>query len=116
MSKRIPLEGRSIRLARYMFKWQCRPGTEREYVERHKAVWPGVLRALKEAGLSNFSTFMVGNQLYGFIEADDFRQAWAKFQADPETQRWEKYMSEILMTDVTQGEMEVIDNEVFRLD
>ncbi|HEY0828546.1 MAG TPA: L-rhamnose mutarotase [Bacilli bacterium] len=102
-------------MARYMFMWQCRPGTEQEYIDRHKAVWPGVLKALKDAGLSNFSTFMKGNQLYGFIEADDFKKSWALFQADPETQRWEKYMGEILITDVTQGEMEVNGNEVFRL-
>lgn len=102
-------------MARYMFMWQCRPGTEEEYVERHQAVWPEVIRALKEAGLRNFSTFMKGNQLYGFIEADDFKTSWAKFQADPETQRWEAYMSEILITDVTQGDMDVIDKEVFRM-
>lgn len=104
-------------MARYFFMYQCRPGTEAEYTERHKNVWPGVIQALKNAGLSNFTTFMKGNQLYATIEADgDFRLAWAKFQADPETQRWEKYMGEILITDVTQGEMEVIDHVVFRMD
>ncbi|WP_165822381.1 L-rhamnose mutarotase [Paenibacillus montanisoli] len=104
-------------MAKYFFMYQCRPGTEAEYVERHKQVWPGVVQALKNAGFSNFITFMKGNQLYATIDNDgDFRTAWAKFQADPETQRWEKYMSEILITDVTQGEMEVIDNVVFRMD
>jgi len=104
-------------MARYFFMYQCRPGTEEEYAERHKNVWPGVIEALKNAGFSNFTTYMKGNQLYATIETDgDFREAWSDFQADPVTQRWEKYMSEILITDVTQGEMEVISNVVFRMD
>lgn len=100
----------------YMFKWACRPGTEAEYVERHKQVWPGVLKAMEAAGVTSFVTFMEGNQLTGFIEiADsDFHTAWAKFQGDPETVKWEAFMGEILITDVTQGEMQVNDREVFR--
>ncbi len=103
-------------MAKYFFTYECRPGTEAEYIERHKAVWPEVIRALKAAGLSNFTTFMKGNKLYAFIEADDFKTAWTRFQADPDTQRWEKYMSEVLITDVTQGEMEVLDHVVFHMD
>lgn len=103
-------------MAKYYFTYQCRPGMEQEYIKRHEAVWPEVIRALREAGLSNFTTFMKDNQLFAFIEADDFRASWAKFQANPDTQRWEKYMSEVLLTDVTKGEMEVIDQVVFHMD
>jgi L-rhamnose mutarotase len=106
-----------MHMSRYFFMYQCRPGTEAEYVERHKNVWPGVIQALKKAGFSNFTTYMKGNQLYATIEVEgDFHEAWAIFQADPETKRWEKYMSEILITDVTQGKMEVIDDVVFRME
>ena len=103
-------------MARYCFLYQCRPGAEEEYVRRHKAVWPEVLDALRAAGLSNFTTFMKGNQLYSFIEADDFKTAWEKFQSNPATKRWEAYMSEVLATDVTKGDMEVLDRVVFRMD
>lgn len=104
-------------MAKVFFMYECKPGTEEEYVRRHTAVWPEVIRALKSAGFSNFTTFMKGNKLYAVIESEgDFHQAWAQFQADPDTKRWEAYMSEILVTDVTTGGMEVLDRIVFHMD
>lgn len=100
-----------------MFFYECKPGSEVEYARRHEAVWPEVIAALKNAGFSNFVTFMKGNKLFATIENErDFHEAWAEFQADPGTQRWEAYMSEVLVTDVTTGGMEVLDNVVFLME
>jgi L-rhamnose mutarotase len=103
--------------AKYMFFYECKPGAEAEYARRHEAVWPEVVAALRAAGFSNFTTFMKGNKLFATIESEgDFHEAWARFQADPGTQRWEAYMSEVLATDVTTGGMEVLDRVVFHMD
>jgi hypothetical protein len=35
---------------RAFFKLRCKPGTEAEYVARHRAVWPAVQADLRAAG------------------------------------------------------------------
>ncbi|SDY01148.1 L-rhamnose mutarotase [Paenibacillus sp. CF384] len=102
---------------KYLFFYECKRGMEEEYVRRHEAVWPEVIAALREAGFSNFITFMKDNRLYATIESEDaFAPAWARFQANPDTVRWEAYMSDVLVTDVTTGGMEVLDRIVFHME
>ena len=40
------------------FKMQLRPGFEAEYRKRHDAIWPELVRLLKEAGISDYSIFL----------------------------------------------------------
>jgi len=44
-------------MARYCFLLQVRPELLAEYRERHGAVWPDMLRALRETGWRNYSLF-----------------------------------------------------------
>ena len=34
------------------------PGTEEEYVRRHREIWPELIQAMREAGVSNYSLFV----------------------------------------------------------
>ena len=43
---------------RVCFQLQVRPDRVEEYVERHAAVWPDMLRALAEHGWHNYSLFL----------------------------------------------------------
>ena len=43
---------------RYCFELQVKPDRIEEYKERHAAVWPEMLRALKASGWHNYSLFM----------------------------------------------------------
>ena len=45
-------------MARVCFQLQVRPDRMTEYVERHAAVWPDMLRALEAAGWRNYSLFL----------------------------------------------------------
>lgn len=83
----------------HMFLLKCKQGMEEEYKKRHKAVYPEVLAALKRVGISNYSIFMQGTQLYGYLETDDYDGAMKKLAADTDYQRWSKYAEEIVITD-----------------
>ena len=43
---------------RAFFKLRCNTGTEEEYVERHKNVWPAVQTDLRTAGVLEMSIWM----------------------------------------------------------
>jgi L-rhamnose mutarotase len=80
-------------MQRIAFVMRVRPGQEDEYRRRHRAVWPEMLHALKEAGCSNYSIFMRGHELFAYMEASDFdvlRQTLAA------SQRWEAHMAGIM--------------------
>lgn len=104
-------------MARYIFLMECKEGSEEEYIKRHKAVYPKLLAALKEVGVSNYSIFMDGNQLYAYMEVDDFHKAMDKLEDNPANIKWQKYMSDILGMDKGNNpKMHLIDQEVFHLD
>ena len=45
-------------MQRYAFKMFVNPGESREYRRRHDAIWPELVRLLKEAGISDYSIFL----------------------------------------------------------
>jgi len=68
-----------------------------EYKEVHAAVWPGVLKQIKECNISNYSIYLGELEkgqyyLFAYFEytGDDFEADMAKMKADPTTQRWWK--------------------------
>ena len=64
---------------RYCFELQVKPDRIEEYKERHAAVWPEMLRALKASGWHNYSLFMrPDGLLIGYVESDDIAAAQAE--------------------------------------
>ena len=61
-----------------------------EYKLLHAAVWPGVLKMIRECNIRNYSIFYKDGYLFGYYEyiGDDHDADMAKMAADPETQRW----------------------------
>lgn len=66
-----------------------------EYKRLHAAVWPGVLKMIKQCNIRNYSIYLRkmpdGNfYLFSYFEytGEDFAADAAKMAADPETQRW----------------------------
>jgi L-rhamnose mutarotase len=43
---------------RHAFKMQLKPGFEAEYRKRHDEIWPELAKALKDAGVSDYSIFL----------------------------------------------------------
>ena len=82
-------------MTRYCFTLHVRPDLLMEYRERHSAVWPDMLRALREAGWRNYSIFArPDGLLMGYVEADDLAAAQRAMAATEVNARWQAEMSE----------------------
>ncbi len=66
-----------------------------EYVRLHAAVWPDVLKMIRECNIGNYSIFLRRlpdgrHYLFSYFEyrGVDFAADMAKMAADPATQKW----------------------------
>jgi L-rhamnose mutarotase len=81
-------------MPRYCFLLQVRPDLLAEYRQRHAAVWPGLLHALREAGWRNYSLFARPDGLIvGYVEAGDLAAAQQAMAATEVNARWQAEMS-----------------------
>jgi L-rhamnose mutarotase len=81
-------------MTRYCFTLQVRPDRLAEYRERHAAVWPDMLRALRDAGWRNYSIFArPDGLLIGYVEAGDLAAAQRAMAATEVNARWQADMS-----------------------
>lgn len=77
-------------MTRHGFVVGVRPEKREEYLELHRAVWPGVAATITECGIRNFTIFVRGDVIVGSYEyvGDDFAADQARMAADPVTQEW----------------------------
>jgi L-rhamnose mutarotase len=81
-------------MERVCFLSRIRPDRLAEYRERHDAVWPEMLDALRQAGWTNYSIFLAPNcLLVGYLETDDYPAALAAMAATDINARWQAQMS-----------------------
>ena len=82
-------------MERVCFLLRVRPDRLDEYRGRHRAVWPDMLAALREAGWSNYSLFLSPEGLLvGYLETDDFEAAQAAMDRTDVNARWQAEMAE----------------------
>lgn len=80
-------------LERVCFQLQVKPGLVDEYALRHAAVWPDMLRALKNAGWNNYSLFLrPDGLLIGYLETRDLGAAQAAMERTDVNARWQAEM------------------------
>jgi len=78
---------------RVCFRLQVRPDAMAEYRERHAAVWPEMLAALKATGWHNYSLFLGDDGLLiGYLETPDLDAALAGMAATDVNARWQAEM------------------------
>jgi L-rhamnose mutarotase len=90
-----------------------------EYKERHRAVWPDMLQALRETGWHNYSLFMRDDGLiFGYLETDDFDKARAGMAEREVNLRWQREMAPFFegLEGRRPDEGMVVLEEVFHLD
>ncbi|MFD2091091.1 L-rhamnose mutarotase [Blastococcus deserti] len=85
-------------MPRVCFTLQVRPDRLTEYRERHAAVWPEMLRALRDAGWHDYQLFLrEDGLLVGIVETDDsaggLAAAQAAMDATDVSARWEAEMA-----------------------
>lgn len=79
---------------RVCFRSSIKPALIDEYKRRHAAVWPEMLRALKDAGWNNYSLFLgTDGLLVGYVECDDFDAVRARMALTDVNTRWQKEMA-----------------------
>ena len=86
------------RVTRYGSVIGLRADKLEEYKEMHAAVWPGVLKQIKECNIHNYSIYLGELEkgqyyLFAYFEykGDDFEADMAKMAEDETTQRWWKH-------------------------
>ena len=104
---------------RYCFLLQVRPARIVEYRERHRAVWPDMLAALRDAGWRNYSLHLRDDGLLvGYVECDDLAAAQAAMAATAVNTRWQAEMAPFFTGLDGRGPDEsfLVLDEVFSLD
>ena len=75
------------------FVIRVKEGQEEEYIRRHENVWPEVLAGMKRAGFHSMRIFKSGLDLFVYVEVEDYGKASRILDGDPDSRRWEEYMS-----------------------
>jgi L-rhamnose mutarotase len=104
-------------MERIGFVMRLRPGAEPEYRRRHAAVWPEMLESLRAAGAHDYSIFLHGDDLFGYLVVDDLERFQAAMADSPINARWQAEMAALIdpLTDPSTGFHQRLD-EVFHLD
>ncbi len=96
-----------------------------EYKKLHAAVWPGVLKTIKDCNIRNYSIYLHQLDdgkyyLFGYFEyfGEDFKADMAKMAADPVTQKWWELCEpcQIPLSNREEGQWWSNMEEVFHLD
>ena len=71
---------------------RLKPEKREEYIKLHGAVWPGVLKTIKECNIENYSIFIKDDLLFAYFEytGTDYEADMKKMEADETTQKWWK--------------------------
>ena len=87
------------------FVMRLQPGREAEYRARHEAVWPELLADLKAAGARNYSIFLRGEDLFAYLEVDDFDAFTRQMATSDANARWQAEMARLIdpLTDPATG-------------
>ena len=104
-------------MPRVCFTLQVDPARLDEYRERHEAVWPEMLAALRDAGWHDYSLFLRGDGLLvGYLVTEDFDAAQAAVAATDVSRRWEDEMAGFFIRRRRGDEAKYVLTEVFNLD
>ncbi len=105
-------------MPRCAFRLRLKPDMVEEYDRVHQRVWPELLARIKQAGISKYSIFRRGQDLFLFMHVENFDRTWDFLDRDPVNQRWQKEMARFWepVPDLQPGERFAIMQEVFYLE
>lgn len=105
-------------MQRVAFRLRLKPNAIEEYEKTHAGVWPDLLAKLKEVGISDYSIFRRGQDLFLCMRVNNFDRAWNALDKDPVNQRWQKEMSRLfeLVSDLRPGGRFAMMKEVFYME
>jgi L-rhamnose mutarotase len=81
-------------MERVCFLARVRPDRLAEYRDRHRAVWPEMLDALRAAGWASYSLYLTEDGLLvGYLETDDYATALERMARTDINRRWQAEMA-----------------------
>ncbi len=84
-------------MERYAWKATVKEGQLEEYIRRHNEIWQELKDVLNEAGITNYTIWNVGNELFGYYECEKGIEHATRVQAEsPVVDRWNKYMKDVM--------------------
>jgi L-rhamnose mutarotase len=85
---------------RIAFRMNLNPGRAAEYEKRHDEIFPELARALKDAGVSDYSIWLdpESNHLFGILTRTD-DHTMGRLPDTAIMKRWWKFMADIMETD-----------------
>jgi len=91
-----------------------------EYEERHKAVWPEIIKSIKDAGIENMEIYRLANRLFMVMEVTDkfsFEKKAAADALNSKVQEWEQLMWQYQqpLPSAKPGEKWMLMEQIFKL-
>ncbi len=84
-------------MERYAWKATVKEGQLEEYIRRHNEIWQELKDVLNEAGITNYTIWNVGNELFGYYECEKGIEHATRVQAEsPVVDRWNEYMKDVM--------------------
>lgn len=104
-------------MKRHAFKMKLKKGFEAEYKKRHDELWPELEKALKEAGIHDYSIFLdeETSTLFAFQKLEQGHTS-SQLPGHPVVKKWWQYMADIMDTNPDSSPVSTSLTVVFHLD
>ena len=105
-------------MSRAAFRLRLKANAIEGYERDHQNVWPELLAKLKAVGISDYSIFRRGQDLFLVLRVPDFEAAWRELESDPVNLRWQQAMAKYFepVPDLQPGERLAVMKEVFYME
>ena len=80
-------------MQRIAFLLQIKAGKILEYEEAHRHVWPELIREMELFGITEYSIFRRGQQLFLYMQVPDFEIVKGRLAESEVNQKWQRVMA-----------------------
>lgn len=104
-------------MERFCFTFTIKPGAEVEYKRRHDEIWPEMIQALKDAGITNYTLFRRGLDIIAYAECHpDAKTAFGKVAETEVDARWSEWFGDVIERRFDETGEPMTAEEVWHLD
>lgn len=102
-------------MQRIAFQLRVKRGQEEAYDEAHRHVWPELLAELQACGVSEYSIFRRGCELFLYMLVPDFQSLLDQLAQSDVDRRWQQAMAPLFeeVPSLREGETLAMMDEVF---
>lgn len=101
---------------RFCYTFELLPGTIEIYEKEHEQIWPGVVDAMRAAGIRDYSLFRRGHTVIAWGECErPLEEAFAELDADPANRRWSTHIRRLMNDPLDENGELLFAPEVWRM-